>query len=126
LRAFHSTVYLTYIEEILTNIFIPLYSKFRRDKKYKIVKSLVQNKGKSWDFHLWRMLLIEFEFRLVTPHANNRDMLLYRKLRLWGCYYSRYVTNRDVLVLATIRYFKKIQETKTSFIDRFTESSFYV
>ena len=31
-------------------------------------------------------------------------MLLYRKSRLWGCYYSRHVTNRDVFLLATIRY----------------------
>ena len=45
--------------------------------------------------------------RLVTPHATNRDMLFYRKSSLWGCYYSRHVTNRDVLLLATIRYLKK-------------------
>ena len=44
------------------------------------------------------------QIRLVTPHATNRDKLLFRKSRLWGCQYSRHVTNRDVLVLATIRY----------------------
>ena len=48
-----------------------------------------------------------FQIRLVTPHATNRDMLLYRKPRLWGCYYSRHVTNQDVLVLATIRYIEQ-------------------
>ena len=36
--------------------------------------------------------------------ANNRDMLLYRKSRLWGCYKPRHVTKGDMLVLATLRY----------------------
>ena len=31
-------------------------------------------------------------------------MLFFRKSSLWGCYYSRHVTNRDVFLLATIRY----------------------
>ena len=49
---------------------------------------------------------IYYQIRLVTSHATNQDMLLYRKPRLWGCYYSRHVTNQDVLVLATIRLHK--------------------
>ena len=36
-----------------------------------------------------------FQIQLV-PHATNRDMLLYRKSSLWGCYYSRHVTKWDV------------------------------
>ena len=36
-------------------------------------------------------------------------MLLYGKSSLWGCYKPRHVTNRDVLLFATLRYlgFKK-------------------
>ena len=32
---------------------------------------------------------------LVTPHATNRDMLLFRKLSLWG------VNNRDMSLIET-------------------------
>ena len=32
------------------------------------------------------------KIRLVTWGATNKDMLLYRKSRLWGCYKSRHVT----------------------------------
>ena len=42
--------------------------------------------------------------RIVTTHATNRDMLLFEKSSLWGCYKLRHVTNRDVLLLATLRY----------------------
>ena len=37
----------------------------------------------------------------------DREMLLYRESRLWGCYKSRHVTKRDVLLLATLRYIEK-------------------
>ena len=45
--------------------------------------------------------------RLLTWGATNRDMSLFKKSRLWGCYKTRHVTKRDVLVLATLRYLKK-------------------
>ena len=32
--------------------------------------------------------------------VSTRDMLLFRKSRVWGCYKPRHVTKRDVLVLA--------------------------
>ena len=42
--------------------------------------------------------------RLLTWGATNQDMSLFMKSRLWGCYKTRHVTKRDVLVLATLRY----------------------
>jgi hypothetical protein len=50
-----------------------------------------------------RYLLI-YLFRLLTWGATNRDMSLFMKSRLWGCYKTRHVTKRDVLLLATLRY----------------------
>ena len=46
--------------------------------------------------------------RLLTWGATNQDMSLFMKSRLGGCYKTRHVTKRDVLVLATLRYFKHI------------------
>ena len=37
-----------------------------------------------------------------------QEMLLFRKLRLWGCYKPRHVTKQDILLLATIRYPLKV------------------
>jgi hypothetical protein len=42
---------------------------------------------------------------LVLYSISDQDMLLYRKSRLWGCYKLRDVTKRDMLLLATLRYF---------------------
>ena len=42
--------------------------------------------------------------RLLTWGATNRDMSLFMKSRLWGCYKTRHVTKRDVFLLATLRY----------------------
>ena len=44
--------------------------------------------------------------RLLTWGATNQDMSLFMKSRLGGCYKTRHVTKRDVLVLATLRYLK--------------------
>ena len=41
---------------------------------------------------------------LLTWGATNRDMSLFMKSRLWGCYKTRHVTKRDVLLLATLRF----------------------
>ena len=40
--------------------------------------------------------------------GTNRDMLLFRKSRLWGCYKSRHVTKRDMLLFidSKILYFE--------------------
>ena len=53
---------------------------------------------------LWisQVFLAWISIRLVTWGATNRDMLLYRKSRVWGCYKPRHVTKRDVLVLAVL------------------------
>ena len=42
------------------------------------------------------MLLIEFEFRLVTPHATNRDMCYYIENQGFGG-----VTTRDMSLIET-------------------------
>ena len=42
--------------------------------------------------------------QLLTWGATNQDMSLFMKSRLGGCYKTRHVTKRDVLVLATLRY----------------------
>ena len=42
--------------------------------------------------------------QLLTWGATNQDMSLFMKSRLRGCYKTRHVTKRDVLVLATLRY----------------------
>ena len=49
---------------------------------------------------LWisQVFLAWISIRLVTWGATNRDMLLYRKSRLWGCYKPRHVTKRDMLL----------------------------
>ena len=39
-----------------------------------------------------------------TWHVSNRDMLLFRKSSIWGCYQPGHVTKRDVFLLATLRY----------------------
>ena len=53
------------------------------------------------------MLLTETCFYIENQGfggATNRDMLLLKKSSLWGCNKLRHVTNRDVLLLATLRY----------------------
>ena len=42
--------------------------------------------------------------RLVTPHVTNGDLLLLKKSSLLWCYKPGLVTNRDVFLLATLRY----------------------
>ena len=42
--------------------------------------------------------------RLLTWGATNQDMSLFMKSRLGGCYKTRHVTKRDVLLLAALRY----------------------
>ena len=49
-------------------------------------------------WHLYRHTMVGFIYIL-----DNRDMLLFKNSSLCGCYKPRHVTNRDVLLLVTLR-----------------------
>ena len=90
-----------------------MYLEFCQSRPHGKVGSLDRSKNElAWtEMVLYRQdlqarpLELHYSNRLVTPHATNQDMLPSRKSSLWGCYQLGHVTNRVMLLLATLWYY---------------------